>query len=692
FDMVSGIVTAGAHTDAVSGVEKFLGGTGTNIFIGNSGNNWFDGTAGSNDTVDYSDATSGVHIDMGGGTFDDGDGGTDTLIGVERVVGSDHNDILRGESGAQTLEGGLGNDTLKGSGGADTLDGGAGMDTVDYSMYGFANALTVTLDSSGTASIASAAGNDTLIDVENIIGTQGADTIDGISDNAANVIDGNAGNDTLSGSAEDSLSGGTGNDTLHINDDDNIALDGGAGTDTVRLAGGAYDFTNLSSITGVEIINAQTAGVTLSLNVTESLFDNDTSDLTINLDGDDTLNLDFTTFGGGGNFVLVAGSLSSGNMAKFYNNTTGNNLIINHAGSTVITQSGAGPAGTLYLNTLDGPNGFTIRDDIGESFGNSVAALGDLDNDGYDDIGMVKAVGTPDNGTVFVLHGQAAQGNINLSTYPDDIHDGLFDTGSSALTDGMTLAAVGDFNGDGVVDYAVGALGTDSVSSPTSGNMQIVDGTTGGVILELDGMNAMDMTGRSVAGIGDVNGDGYADVLVGASRSDANGGDSGAAHIIFGGNYPVSPVNTVDVTQMTPHDIHAFGLTASAKAIVYDSGSDKVVVIENGQVRVVTFNASTQQFTGGTTASNAALNNPRAVALDEAADKAYVVAQDGTFSSVDYSGSATFNTSFSSASSNNAIDITIRGSDAYVLTTAGKIAHLTGINGTIADAGFMQGG
>ena len=42
FDLASSTVTAGAHTDAVSGIEKFLGGTGTNIFIGNNSNNWFD--------------------------------------------------------------------------------------------------------------------------------------------------------------------------------------------------------------------------------------------------------------------------------------------------------------------------------------------------------------------------------------------------------------------------------------------------------------------------------------------------------------------------------------------------------------------------------------------------------------------------------------------------------------------------
>ncbi len=62
-------------------------------------------------------------------------------------------------------------------------------------------------------------------------------------------------------------------------------------------------------------------------------------------------------------------------------------------------------------------------------------------------------------------------------------------------------------------------------------NLSTLNGTTG---FRLDGVKANDCSGHSVAGAGDVNGDGFADVIVGACGADPNGSDSGSSYVVFG--------------------------------------------------------------------------------------------------------------------------------------------------------------
>ena len=115
--------------------------------------------------------------------------------------------------GANTLTGGAGDDVLAGLGGADVLDGGTGSDTVSYAASGAA--VTVNL-ATGAASGGDAQG-DTLISIENVIGSAFADTL-------------------TAASAGSRLSGGDGNDRL-VAGAGADALDGGAGTDTADYSG-----------------------------------------------------------------------------------------------------------------------------------------------------------------------------------------------------------------------------------------------------------------------------------------------------------------------------------------------------------------------------------------------------------------------------------------------------------------------
>ena len=140
--------------------DSLTGDSGDNIFRGSGGNDTIDGGAGS-DWITHSSSSAAINVDLSQNVvFDDGAGGSDTLISIENVIGSYFNDTiigsagdnqLRGDMGDDYLAGGAGNDTLIGDSGdaggllggndtllggtgADYLDGGAGQNTLDVGV------------------------------------------------------------------------------------------------------------------------------------------------------------------------------------------------------------------------------------------------------------------------------------------------------------------------------------------------------------------------------------------------------------------------------------------------------------------------------------------------------------------------------------------------------------------------------
>jgi Ca2+-binding RTX toxin-like protein len=197
-DLTRGRAT-GAGTDTLLAIEHISGGSGNDTLIGNSSNNILKGGAGDdslnggggddvleggdgNDTADYSTTAAAVVVDLLKGVAT-GDG-TDTLVSIENVIGSNGNDTLTGNTAANRLQGGAGDDLL---------NGGDGSDTADYSKT--TEAVVVDL-SSGSAT---GDGNDTLVSIENVIGGSGNDRLTGNSGN--NLLDGGQGLDLLTGGA-----------------------------------------------------------------------------------------------------------------------------------------------------------------------------------------------------------------------------------------------------------------------------------------------------------------------------------------------------------------------------------------------------------------------------------------------------------------------------------------------------------
>jgi len=171
-DGSSEVLVGGSGNDYIIGLggdDTLIGHGGDDILMGGTGNDMIDGGA-ENDTVSYELAAAGVIVDLstqGNSTADvSGGDGDDVLANIENVLGSNYNDTITGDSGANVLDGGAGNDTLIGGAGNDTLIGGDGNDILVSDIQTSGNNLVTTTDS-GADGIDGGAGFDTLVLMNN---------------------------------------------------------------------------------------------------------------------------------------------------------------------------------------------------------------------------------------------------------------------------------------------------------------------------------------------------------------------------------------------------------------------------------------------------------------------------------------------------------------------------------------------
>ena len=164
------------------------------------------------------------------------------------------------------------------------------------------------------------------------------------------------------------------------------------------------------------------------------------------------------------------------------------------------------------IASIHGPSGSL-------QFGWAVAELADIDGDGATDI-ITSDPSRAGGGAAYVYSG--ATGAL---IYAWQV--------AGTNTFGYAIADAGDADGDGTHDILVG--------DPTGrGSVQLRSGATGDLLHRFDGLAAGDGLGAAVGSAGDVDGDGHADLLLGAPRVDgAIGADSGAAYVISGGTYQI---------------------------------------------------------------------------------------------------------------------------------------------------------
>ncbi len=216
------VLTGNAAANILNGLagdDTINAGGGDDLIIGGLGSDSIDGGAGI-DTISYVSSTDFVSADLGANNFWNGDARWDSVFNVENIIGSNFNDTLKGNAGANQLAGGVGNDAIYGQAGNDTLDGGTGDDQLlggdgddiligglgSDSIDGGAGIDTISYVSSTDFVSADLGANnfwngdarwDSVFNVENIIGSNFNDTLKG--NDGANRLTGGKGNDTLTG-------------------------------------------------------------------------------------------------------------------------------------------------------------------------------------------------------------------------------------------------------------------------------------------------------------------------------------------------------------------------------------------------------------------------------------------------------------------------------------------------------------
>ena len=229
---------------------------------------------------------------------------------------------------------------------------------------------------------------------------------------------------------------------------------------------------------------------------------------------------------------------------------------------------------------LDAPDAGLLGEGPGDVAGSAVAMAGDTDSDGFDDllVGAYQAdAAAIDAGAVYLFRGPTL-GIASLATADARI------TGEAAGDlAGWSVAAAGDVNGDGFDDLLIGARGESTVGSLSGAAYLLLGPVTGQVSLtaadaKMVGEAAQDYAGTSVAGVGDVNGDGFDDLMIGAPGNDNPAFDAGAAYLFHG---PVAGYHTLDLADAKMIGWDAFdeaGTEVAAAGDVDGDGYDDMFV------------------------------------------------------------------------------------------------------------------
>ena len=396
---------------------------------------------------------------------------------IENAIGGSDNDTITGNEAVNRLEGGAGDDILDGGAGADTMIGGTGSDI--YHVDDSGDVIVEPDGDDGTDLVYSSLANYTLgANLENLTLAGGSPTraVNGTGNSLGNQIIGTPWDNVIDGGGgADALYGGSGNDRLVVRDLSFVKVDGGPGTDTLALGGAGLVLDLTGAYTQAQIVSIERIDLTGTGNNTLRI------DLAGALSGVGILE--------GNKYVLrverdlgdavqfadsgwtKAGILDLGNI-KFDRWTKSN-------AEVQVEQVRTLPLGSILLGAQDGTTGFKLTGGRGDGFGFSVASAGDVNGDGFDDVIVGINAATPNgasSGMSYVVFGKASGFNTTLD-----------------------LATLNGSNG-----------------------------------FKLSGAAIYERSGQSVASAGDVNGDGYDDLIIGAPGAKANGNSSGGAYVVFG--------------------------------------------------------------------------------------------------------------------------------------------------------------
>lgn len=546
--------TNDASGDQFIGIENLTGSNFNDSLYGNGNDNILDGGSGTNllnggggfDTASYLSATGAVTITLtGGGTGNvTGAGRTDSLVSIERVIGSNFADTINGSAGDEWIDGGLG---------ADTISAGGGNDTISFASATGGRSLVLNTSSSDGKVIS---------DFENIYGSAFNDVLTGDGNN--NVIEGGLGNDVLNGAggvdtvsyslstsavsvnisgasvvgvASGSATGGDNNDTLTnfenisgslfndvlIGDAGNNVINGDNGNDLLIGGAGGDTLTGGNGTDTVSYVNAL-SGIAVTINGVGTLGDAN-GDVLSSIENLIGSAFDDVMTGDGGNNVIDGG--------------LGNDIINGGAGIDTINYLTAASAVTVNLsnagvNTTGGAGSDTLtnfENMIGSNFndiltgdGSANTIEGGLGDDvlngggGVDTVSYENASGSVSvNISGLVVLGVAANastgaaGNDGLSNFEDITGSAFNDILIGDAASNVITSGTGDdvLIGGAGADTLIGGAGIDTASYINA--TSAVRATLGGAALVQLG----DALGDTFSGIENLTGSNFNDILYG---------------------------------------------------------------------------------------------------------------------------------------------------------------------------------
>lgn len=500
-------IEGSSHNDTLSGLagddDLIMGGAGADTLHADGLYATTDG--GGNDTLTFVTSAAGVGVNLSTGFGTGGDAQGDLYYGFENVIGSIHADTLTGDGDHNVLQGGAG---------ADTLIGGAGNDWAAYDQASDSQGVDVNL-ATGVGANGVAAG-DSLSQIENVRGTQYADTVTG--DALDNILVGGLGADTLTGGAGSdwasyqfaaaavsaSLLAGSGSageatgdvfaeienlrgtdfaDTLIGDGGDNV-LEGGASADTLD-GGVGYDMASYATATG---------GVRADLSAPGTNTGAAAGDVFIGIEGLE---------GSGFDDVLV-GDAGDNWLRGF----AGGDALSGGDGNDTLEGGTAGPNGG---DTLDGGAGFDWATYRSSSEGVAVYRSGGVYLSGFGDAILDDLIG------IEAIEGSAHNDTLSGTGGFDDFFIG--GAGADTLhADG--LYSYGDAGGSDTLSYATSSAGVNVNLSTSLGS--------GG-----------DAQGDVFYGFENAIGSAFADTLIGdgdVNRFTGNGGADAFAFLDGFGN------------------------------------------------------------------------------------------------------------------------------------------------------------